>query len=466
MAHYFFVQQPTWDDRAVENSITIWDRWESACDSCGRLKSSLKEEFMSISPLLKDLQDKCQDDDWSRHKEQCHLFEINRTLSDVYSVMEQSDVHVGWCSGSGINDPTRSLETRARHWESLHRGSLSLIQSTIFENKKVNEETPHLGVFLKLVGDGPVYDYRSFVIDKVALIPFSRGERKALVLTGYCMLSGAKMPPSNTWFPTDWTYSASGTSLPPGFDLHRFITHVNRGITHFHGSYCPLPRKLSDAAFEAAEPPKQWLHYMRLHHNGFQSIDRFDNRMEVFGVVKRDGTQVPLYDYNENLAKPTSDALLEAMTEVDPTEFKKFLDDPDRQLCIIPRPEKPREKRKSKGKQGEVTKKLKSEGEEDSGEETAGPVDEESLFNHPDPYGLKDFEVMDEGKDETDTAPPPLFARRTGLPSLEIEVYINLNAPKLKQCLASGQGEPEQPAAQQAQKPAKLNVKWDTKDAE
>ncbi|KAJ6609671.1 hypothetical protein B0H10DRAFT_2438416 [Mycena sp. CBHHK59/15] len=36
------------------------------------------------------------------------------------------------------------------------------------------------------------------------------------------------------------------------------------------------------------------------------------------------------------------------------------------------------------------------------------PIDEEALFNHPDPYGLKDFEEMEEGEDDTDTAPPPL----------------------------------------------------------
>ncbi|KAJ6583649.1 hypothetical protein B0H10DRAFT_2198266 [Mycena sp. CBHHK59/15] len=32
------------------------------------------------------------------------------------------------------------------------------------------------------------------------------------------------------------------------------------------------------------------------------------------------------------------------------------------------------------------------------------PIDEEALFNHPDPYGIKDFEEMEEGEDDTDTA--------------------------------------------------------------
>lgn len=47
------------------------------------------------------------------------------------------------------------------------------------------------------------------------------------------------------------------------------------------------------------------------------------------------------------------------------------------------------------------------------------PIDEESLFNHPDPYGTKDLETM-EGEDKIDTAPPPLIIRRAKLPTLLI----------------------------------------------
>ncbi|KAJ6507625.1 hypothetical protein DFH09DRAFT_1334423 [Mycena vulgaris] len=210
---------------------------------------------LAIRAIIQITRDKCQNYDWndgSHHKERCHLFEINRKLSDVYSTMKVSDVSSGWKYGLGINDLTRSLEQKANQWESLHRATLSLIQSTVFVNKNPKEETPHFGVFLKLVGNGPNYDYRSFIIDKVALIPFSLRE------------SGCGR-------------IASGTTLPPGFDLHRFITHVNRGITHFHDSYWPLPRRLSDADFEAAEPPNQWLRYMRLHHNGFFPMDKFED---------------------------------------------------------------------------------------------------------------------------------------------------------------------------------------------
>lgn len=218
----------------------------------------------------------------------------------------------------------------------------------MFKDKKP-EETPHLGIFLTLVDEGPDYDYLSFVIEKVAIIPFSRGEREPLVMAGYCVLPGAtprapytcySMHHPYTWKPTHYSYNPSGTALPPGFDLDRLISHINRGITHFHGSYWPLPFKLSDADFEAAKPPDQWLRYMRLHPHGFQPVDRYNNLWEVFGVEKRDGTRVPLYDYSEELAKlpsdrDSSDSVLEALGKVDPTEFKKFLDDPERKLCVI-----------------------------------------------------------------------------------------------------------------------------------
>ncbi|KAJ7127618.1 hypothetical protein C8R44DRAFT_873447 [Mycena epipterygia] len=386
MVYYCFVQKPTWDDRAVEDIITIWDRWEPACDSCGRLESSLKErlKFCSYCQVAHYCSVKCQNYDWSdgsRHEERCHLFEINRKLSDAYSTMKPSEVSWGWKYGLGINDPTQSLEQKAHHWESLHRATLSLIQSTVFANKKPNQETPHLGVFLKLVENSPNHGHLSFIIDKVALIPFARNESGwgTHLMTGYCLLPGAKMPPRYGWQPISCTYGAGGTTLPPGFDLHRFITHVNRGITHFHGSYWPLPLRLSDADFAAAEPPNQWLRHMRLHHYGFLPIDKFEDTLEVFGVVKRDGTQVPLYEYNHPdsewngiFAPAKFDSLLEEMAKTDATEFKKFLDDPSRKLCVIPRKEKPSQKSKkriSKAKQDQVSKRPKLQEEEDKGED-------------------------------------------------------------------------------------------------
>ncbi|KAJ7940085.1 hypothetical protein B0H13DRAFT_1850278 [Mycena leptocephala] len=80
---------------------------------------------------------------------------------------------------------------------------------------------------------------------------------------------------------------------------------------------------------------------------------------------------------------------------------------------------------------------------------------------------LKDYEAIEEGKDDTDIAPPPLVIRRGNLPVLEIETYIDLNAPKLAQCFAPDQGKPQDPVVQPAKKPAKdPKTKWATEDTE
>jgi len=95
------------------------------------------------------------------------------------------------------------------------------------------------------------------------------------------------------------------------------------------------------------------------------------------------------------------------------------------------------------------------------------PIDEEALFNHPDPYGMKDLEAMEEGEDETDTAPPPLVTRCANLPTLEIEAYIDLKASKLKQRFAPDQGKPAQSTSQPATKPANpSNAEWTATDAD
>jgi hypothetical protein len=95
------------------------------------------------------------------------------------------------------------------------------------------------------------------------------------------------------------------------------------------------------------------------------------------------------------------------------------------------------------------------------------PIDEEALFNHPDPYGIKDYEAMEDDEDETDYAPPPLVIRCANLPTFEITAYIDLNAPKLVQRFAPGQGKPQQPVTEPTKKPVKPpNGKWSAADTE
>ncbi|KAJ7343922.1 hypothetical protein DFH08DRAFT_1009112 [Mycena albidolilacea] len=94
-------------------------------------------------------------------------------------------------------------------------------------------------------------------------------------------------------------------------------------------------------------------------------------------------------------------------------------------------------------------------------------IDEDALFNHPDPYGMKDLEAMEEGEDDTDTAAAPLVIRYANFPTLEIEAYIDLKAPKLTQRFAATQGMPEELTARPAKLPAKPSTgSWTTKDAE
>ncbi|KAJ6555915.1 hypothetical protein B0H19DRAFT_1071060 [Mycena capillaripes] len=65
------------------------------------------------------------------------------------------------------------------------------------------------------------------------------------------------------------------------------------------------------------------------------------------------------------------------------------------------------------------------------------------------------------------TAPPPLVIRQANRGTLEIETYIDLNAPKLTDRFAPDQGMPKQPVAQPAKKPAKApTAEWTEKDAE
>ncbi|KAJ7732371.1 hypothetical protein DFH07DRAFT_780975 [Mycena maculata] len=83
------------------------------------------------------------------------------------------------------------------------------------------------------------------------------------------------------------------------------------------------------------------------------------------------------------------------------------------------------------------------------------PIDEEALFNHPDPYGIKDYEVMQEGENDSDTA------------SLSLVAYIDLMASKLTQHFALDQEKPQQPVAEATKNPVKdPKAKWAETDAE
>lgn len=192
-----------------------------------------------------------------------------------------------------------------------------MIACAALKNDEELAKNMHVGIFLRLVEGRTKHDDR-FIIDKVALIPRMQNETWTNVKIGFCRLPRVQMS-YRQWM----LFVDPETALPPEFDLHRYITHVNRGITHFHASFWPLPRKLSDAEFDAAQPPPGWYEYMRRHPVRFTGIEGQD----VFGVERRDGTRVPLYRYTRHGHEKG---------RVNTTEFKKLLDDPSRRrVCMV-----------------------------------------------------------------------------------------------------------------------------------
>ncbi|KAJ7769838.1 hypothetical protein B0H16DRAFT_1516575 [Mycena metata] len=290
MRYDISAQKPVFDDYAKRDCFTIWERWQPACDSCGRAESA-REKLMSCSycRVARYCSDKCQKHDWAagnEHKKVCHLFEVDKKLSDVFVRSDKFK--------PAVHDPKLDLSKkkhvsrRAR----LHHHSMQWIKHAVFKDNPDLKKTMHLGIFVKLVGKGPDYDERSFIIDKLALMPWDK-ETWSMLMVGYCSLpDGTTSDCTNNALYR--TVDPQEAPLPPGFDLQRFITHVNRGITHFHGSFWPFPRRLSDAAFADAQPPKDWVSYMKMNYDGFVFVG--PDRMG-FGVEKRDGTRTPLYRY-------------------------------------------------------------------------------------------------------------------------------------------------------------------------
>ncbi|KAJ7133251.1 hypothetical protein C8R44DRAFT_772097 [Mycena epipterygia] len=77
--------KPTMDDRAGRDVITIWDRWQPACDTCGRLGSSVRERLIPCAwcGVAKYCSSECQKRD-GEHRNRCHLVEVDRKLSEVF----------------------------------------------------------------------------------------------------------------------------------------------------------------------------------------------------------------------------------------------------------------------------------------------------------------------------------------------------------------------------------------------
>ncbi|KAJ7816847.1 hypothetical protein B0H14DRAFT_3475024 [Mycena olivaceomarginata] len=115
--------------------------------------------------------------------------------------------------------------------------------------------------------------------------------------------------------------------LPPGFDLNRYITHVNRGITHFHASFWPLPRSISDADLESAKPPSGLEEHTSHHHSLLAGLKGGGG----VGHIAADGTRTPVYKCSGHFRRCAP-----GETDTDgPVEFQKALVNPNQMVRLI-----------------------------------------------------------------------------------------------------------------------------------
>ncbi|KAJ7661714.1 hypothetical protein B0H17DRAFT_1144592 [Mycena rosella] len=269
----------------TEPTRTIWDQWRPACDACGRSESSLKKRQLLTCAgclLTKYCSKECQKQDWSGHKNRCHLFEADRKLSTVFAKS----------LGPGtINDPALSLADKVIQWNFLNLNNHILVACAALKNDTQLATKMNVGIFLKFVDErvrtGSKYDNRTFIIERVNLLNRKSSDELAArinwtkgnahirpaptdgdhckILVGFCDLPNGQHSDTQLWIlPVD--HRVADIILPPNFDLHRYITHVNRGVTHFHASFWPLSRDISDPALDAAEQPPAYIAYARQHH--------------------------------------------------------------------------------------------------------------------------------------------------------------------------------------------------------
>ncbi|KAF8198270.1 hypothetical protein K438DRAFT_1759653 [Mycena galopus ATCC 62051] len=240
--------------------------------------------------------------------------------------------------------------------------------------------TVNVAILLSCANDraGSKYEHRTFFIDRVLLLQREVSNNAARVmgwkqgahkdpqttaarvdtahfklLVGWCQLPSGQMSGTQMWY----TIARYGTYahrpiiclqviislfslatkdvaehvLPPGFDLNRYITHVNRGITHFHASFWPIPRTVSDAELEAAEKPLEWELYAGRHHHFLSGLK---GGQGVVGRILPDGTRIPMYKIGSG-GHFRRCAPGETDTE-GPAAFQKPLVDPSRTVRTTP----------------------------------------------------------------------------------------------------------------------------------
>ncbi|KAF7372771.1 BZ3500-MvSof-1268-A1-R1-Chr4-3g07231 protein [Mycena sanguinolenta] len=322
----------------------VWHAWEPGCDTCRLAESeTLKKQLLICGGCLvaKYCSKECQRTDWKNaHKNQCHLYEAAKSL------------------GPGtLNDPTLSLKEKLTQWNFLNSGNHVVIAAAALKNDPKFAATKNVGILLSLSQEraGSKYEHRTFFIDRVLLLDREASDAAARsygwkrgsssveecqeaaertdnkhfkVLVGWCM-----MPSGDTSGAQMWVIENSAVAkdvLPPGFDLNRYVTHVNRGITHFHGSWIPLPRNVSDVEIESMDMPQGWWDYVARNHF---HIEGLKGGQGTAGYIWPDGRREAVYKWDSS---GHFRRCAPGETDFDVAEeFKKHLVDPSRMVRLI-----------------------------------------------------------------------------------------------------------------------------------
>ncbi|KAJ7728331.1 hypothetical protein B0H16DRAFT_1777737 [Mycena metata] len=265
-----------------------------------------------------------------------------RTINDP--TLSLADKVIQWCEVFlKRKRPENNLAPICRSFLNIHNHLL--IACAALKNNKELALSANVGIFLRLVGErtGSKYDNRTFVIERVALFPretsdavaarttwkygntdgeHSSPEEHSKMLVGYCMLPNGKLADTQLWLisiPRLYSHI-----LPPNFDLHQYITHVNRGVTHFHASFWNISRDISDSELEVAEPPDSYCDYAFSH---LQTVSGLKGQ-GVIGIQNEDGTRTPLFKRAQSghIRKCAP-----GETDSDgPAAYKKLIADPSR----------------------------------------------------------------------------------------------------------------------------------------
>lgn len=237
----------------------------------------------------------------------------------------------------------------------LNAANHLVIAAAALKNDPKLAGTKNVAILLSLSKEraGSKYEHRTFFIDRVLLLEreasntaarsaeWTQGsvedsqemaertdDRHFKIMVGWCDLPNDETSGTQLW---TWDVShATSHLLPPGFDLNRYVSHVNRGITHFHASWIPLPRNISDADIESAEMPEEWWEYTARHNHLLAGMK---GGQGIIGYIYPDGTRKPIYKWDNSghfrHCTPGETDFEGA------AEFKKQLVDPSKMVRLI-----------------------------------------------------------------------------------------------------------------------------------